>query len=170
MLSAPAMGTLVANVMKFSVIICILIIFFSCRNDRTKKISDEKYFYTKYLNGKIDTNFINKVSLHQLPDTLIAKEVFVFNNKSHIIRKYTSDNHAAIDGGALCFELDSLGIIFSKSTTWNSYTRLHSTNYSIENILNTAIEIIILNDNLSCYDYRAVFGPEKINFTKPNFE
>ena len=122
------------------------------------------------MNGKIDTNFTDKVRYHQNLDTMIANEVFLFNDKAHMIRKYSSDNHAATDGGALRFELDSLGIIYSKSTTWASYSRLHSTNDSINLLINYALEAIILNGNLSCYDYRKVFGPEKIEFTIPKVD
>jgi Trm5-related predicted tRNA methylase len=41
-----------------------------------------------------------------------------------------------------------LGIIYTKSLTWKSYTRLHSTNDSINDLIEIALEHIILNQDL----------------------
>lgn len=156
--------------MKITLLISLLALLFSkCGYESIMTVKD-KYYYINYINGKIDTSYTDNVRFHQIPDTMIANEIFIFNDEPHVIRKYTSDNHSATDGGSLRFELDSLGIIYSRSTTWASYTRLHSTNDSINLLINYALEAILLNGNLSCYDYLEVFGPEKIKFTIPKAE
>ena len=155
--------------MRITATIFSLLIFFGCRNDRNKINSDkDKYFYIKNVRGIIDTTFIDKIGFHQLPDTLIAEEVFLLNKNFHVIRKYTNKNHIkSFDGGVILFELDSLGEIYSCSTTWPSYSRLHSTNDSIESLINYGIEAILLNENLCCKNFEEKIEPEMILFTPP---
>ena len=98
-----------------------------------------------------DTIAFDKIDRHDPKDTLIASQDFEMNGKSHLIKMFTSDLHAPTDGGVLAYELDSLGIIYSRSTTWYSYRRLKSTNDSINATIDAAIENILLYPNLSCY-------------------
>ena len=82
---------------------------------------------------------------------------------------YTSDNHASTDGGQLMYELDSFGIIYSRSTTWRSYVRLQSNNDSINSLIGAALETILLYSKLSCYRH-SLPSMETIQFTPPKTE
>jgi hypothetical protein len=152
--------------------IFILTIFFACDNTTKKNESEILFFYVgSNHNGsyKPDTLTSDKIERHDPRDTLIAYQDFEFNGIIHLIKVFTSDLHAPIDGGQLSYELDSLGIIYSRSTTWYSYRRLRSSNDSINSTIDAAIENILLYPKLSCYQYDLIFK-ETIKFVAPTTE
>jgi len=143
-----------------------------CNNSIDKKSVDNKFFYTSFHKGrkyKTDTLSQNKIKRHGSEDLLIADQYFEFNGGMHLIQMFTNDLNAPIDGGVLFYELDSLGIIYSRSTTWYSYRRLKSSNDSINSIIEAAFENILLYSKLSCYQPELTFK-ETIKFTPPTIE
>ena len=123
----------------------------SCVRQPEKKQTILKFFYKNTHSDKLDTITATQISRHEQDDTLIAEQIFEFKTKSHIIRMYTSDNHAPVDGGQLMYELDSLGIIYVRSTTWFNYDRLESNNDSINSLIDASLETILLYNKLCRY-------------------
>ena len=123
----------------------------SC-NRQEQKYKATLLFYYRYTNGETrDSVTITQISKHKMPDTLISEQSFEFKGNPHFIRMYTDDNHAPHDGGHLVYELDSLGIIYGRGTTWRSYTMLQSNNDSINALINAGLGTILLYDKLRCY-------------------
>lgn len=120
-------------------------------NDKAKK--ETVFFYTSPKISKAYIEYIKaeQVERHNPKDTLIAFLNFTVGNRRHFIDVYTNDFYAPEDGGVLLYELDSLGVIYGRSTTWFNYRRLHSNNDSINEIIDVALEHIILRPQLHCY-------------------
>jgi hypothetical protein len=132
-------------------VLFILLSLTSC--DRITEIPkvEEILFYTvsttkDFKTYNSDSVKIDLIKHHDLKDTFLVQSMFELNGKVHWINLFSNHNSAPIDGGYLAFELDTLGIIYMKSTTWNSYSRLKSTNDSINDLITIALEKIILND------------------------
>ncbi|MGY2132525.1 hypothetical protein ACW9KT_09865 [Hymenobacter sp. HD11105] len=129
----------------------------SCLISCDKLIDKEKkeivFFYTSPTISKADTEYIKveQIKRHNPKDTLIAYFNFALGERRHFIDVYTSDFYAPEDGGTLLYELDSLGVIYGRSTTWFKYSRLQSNNDSINEIIDVALEHIILRPELHCY-------------------
>ncbi len=81
---------------------------------------------------------------------------------------YSSDNLAPIDGGILKYTCDSIGIIYSRPTTWRSFRRLYSNNDSINDLVNTAFGYMLMRKSLRCFycDDRFTHIPEEISWEK----
>jgi hypothetical protein len=70
--------------------------------------------------------------------------------------KFISEN--GNDGSGLYYYVPELGIIYSKSITWKTYKRLHSSNATIDSSINAYIDFILTDQNLMAA------GEESINF------
>jgi hypothetical protein len=136
--------------------IFILSAFFlgSCGESQIK--SERKfYFYHTVLDRHgfsfTDTlSFANKVR-HDEKDSLIYRYNFQFNNGWHTIQVLTNDFYAPIDGGYISYTLDSIGIIYRKSTTWYSCEWIRTNNDSINTIIDAAFGNILMHQELSNY-------------------
>ncbi len=142
---------------KVLMISLLLLLITSCTSKMDDQKEEEVLFYTvsttrdfrTYTSDLIPMDSIWK---HDENDTLLAHCWFELNGKVHWVNLYTNHPYAPIDGGYLAFELDTLGIIYAKSTTWKSYSRLKSTNDSINDLITTAFEQILLNDQFHKID------------------
>lgn len=158
--------------MKKLLFVFILICFISCNNVSIKKQGEDLYFYTgsnqtgSYV---LDTLTFDKIERHNHEDSLIASRKFEFKGNMYLIKMFTSDLHAPTDGGRLFYELNELGVIYSRSTTWYSYKRLKSNNDSINSLIGVAIENILLYPELSCYQRDLIFT-ETVKFVPPTVE
>ncbi len=137
---------------KLIIIAFCLISMISC-SIKTKKASQITKFYTISTNNyfeqrKTDTIFQKDIQQHKVTDTLFQQYVFIIDKERHFINGFTNYPHAPPDGDYVSYELDNLGIIYTKSLTWKSYTRLHSTNDSINDLIEIALEHVILNQDL----------------------
>lgn len=143
--------------MKTTLYILILILLASCSDKKT--ITEKTIFY--YLinsDGKNngDTVKYEEFNFIGAGDEQVAKGYFSYNKKEHSIKVYTSDNQAPIDGGRLYYTLDSIGTIYSRSTTWWTSLRLQSNNDSINDLINAAYAHILMKPSLHCYQCRQV--------------
>jgi hypothetical protein len=129
-----------------------MLILISCSHTSKKQtFENEHLFYNiiskdgslKYYSQGVN---IENVRKHKKDDILLEQFAFELNGKYYGISKYRSGNHTGVDGGYISYELDNLGVIYIKSTTWNSYSRLKSTNKSLDDLITIALENIILND------------------------
>lgn len=138
----------------------IPLIFVSCSQEKKEK-SDELTFHYVINNHDsrriyLDTVTIENLRHHDSRDSLLEQFRFKTNGESHFISLFSNEHYAAIDGGSLIFELDTLGIIYSCSTTWFSSVRLKSNNDSINELVDIAIDNCLL---------RSV---NRIDFESPN--
>ncbi len=148
--------------MKILNALLILLCITSCDSAERVKKSDEILFYfhtTKqnFTTYNSDTVKIEDIQQPDKNDTFLVQSRFELNGKRHWINLYTNVLYCGVDGGYLAYTLDSMGIIYMKSTTWNSYGRLKCTNDSINEIINVALENIILNQNFHDIDLRKLY-------------
>ncbi len=131
---------------------CAFITFVSCNSSNKSAIKKELYCYRntdkngEFLSRKFKRGNIKK---HHDLDILLEESNFIFNGNRHVIRIYTNSFHCPIDGGRLVYELDSLGIFYSKSTSFYDYAVLMSTNDSISKIIERGLENIIFYSEIT---------------------
>jgi hypothetical protein len=136
-----------------------------------KDIELPKAAYVGYNhNGTMRTDSLtyDKIKQHDPLDTLIASTEFTLNGHAHLINIWTSDLVAPMDGGSVYIELKDLGVIYYRSTSWYSYRRLKTSNDSINYIIDTAIDNVVLNFTL---DYQpGQLTKNKIDFQTPRVD
>jgi len=142
-------------------ILLFFLSFTSCESENNLQKDKEILFYTISTNKNYNTYISDSVDIysikkHDVKDILLAQKKFKLNGERHYISLYTNYPHAPIDGGYLAFELDTLGIIYTKNVTWYSYSSLKSTNDSINNLIHVALENIILNDEFHAIDFSKI--------------
>jgi hypothetical protein len=159
--------------MKLVFTVLILLLAASCRSDVNSEKKEEVLFYTVSTTQQSQTYIsdsfnIKEIDRHDPEDTFLQQYPFEVNGKNHWINLFTNEPYAPVDGGYLAFELDTLGIIYAKSTTWISYSRLKSTNDSINDLITKAFEIIILNDKFHNIDLSEIRAKRKtVSFLPP---
>ncbi|MCW3083775.1 MAG: hypothetical protein JWP12_1141 [Bacteroidetes bacterium] len=124
--------------------IFILAFLFSCTREKGKNQKTDRFYLIS--NCKQDTTFILKLLFDTAHLNVIAAKDFAESDKKNgfggRVIKLTNEP-APVDGGMVCYFTRDLGIIYTKSTTWPCYTRLHSTNDSIEKRINDYLERIL---------------------------
>lgn len=131
----------------------LLIVLVSSCSDKLPHKKEDKLYYLMASDRRdyIDTISYKDFQQYDSLDRFIAEDHFILNKTNHIIKAFTSDNHAPIDGGRFYYTLDSIGIIYTRSTTWPVSIRLSSNNDSINDLMNAALGRIILKPLLHCY-------------------
>lgn len=122
----------------------------SCGNPDKIKIKNPDKFYL-FVSRNCDTVYIDKPNFDTANLTIVKTQDFndfcSRNKFSGLVIKMTNQP-APVDGETEYYFTPDLGIIYSKSTTWLNYTRLHSTNDSIENRINQYIDHILTRPDL----------------------
>lgn len=135
--------------MKTTILIFIVLTMASCYRDNSTEHKFEGFYFVK--NCSHDTEFLKHPSFDTTNLTVITIRNFLGSTensfKGQVIK--LTNVPAPIDGGVIYYLTTDLGIIYSKSTTWPCYQRLHSTNDSIENRINQYLEHILLWTDLS---------------------
>lgn len=134
-----------------------MLLITSCDSKENTQKEQDLLFYTittnkDYYKYYSDTLKIEKIKKHDIHDTLLKQSMFKLYGETHWISLYTN-LQSPTDGQFLAFELDTLGIIYVKSTTWKSYSRLKCINDSIDNVITVALENIILNNEFHNIDF-----------------
>lgn len=154
----------------------ILILGLSSISCQEKKTTPEiKFWYSYHAHNDkeftSDTFEINKIKQPNQDHSFIASKPFTCKNKGYGISMFTNEPNAPIDGGIIYYELNHLGVIYSRSTTWFSYSVLKSNNDSVNNLINVAVQNILLYEDLRCFDVSSLYKfRKKINFTPPSLE
>jgi hypothetical protein len=149
--------------MRQFLIILTIYVFVSCDRSAEIKLKEPlKFYYFTYSHYTKDPDSLNKIYWHNSQDSLLASAFFETDGISHKIRMFTSDFYSDIDGGGLSYELDSIGIIYDRSTTWHSYGRLHTNSDSLNAIIEVALENIILQQSLHCYQCQDYYDRKPI--------
>ena len=128
-----------------------LLTMLSCSHSSKNERQKELYFYRNtHQKGEDSSSYFKRVKIkkHQPIDDLLAQSDFIYNGMKHTIRLYTNYFHCPIDAGRLFYELDQLGIIYSKSTSFYDYAVLKSTNDRINKIMERSLEHIFFDPKL----------------------
>ena len=156
--------------MKLIIFILTTILIYSCVDKKPYEKKIELYYLINSDRSNTpDTIKYSDLNSIDTADKFIAQEYFFYNKKEHNIKAFTSDNHANTDGGVFYYTLDSIGIIYSRSTTWWTYISLKSNNDSINNLVTQALEQILLRPKLHCYQCGQLFE-EEIKFIPPELK
>jgi hypothetical protein len=137
------------SVFVFFVVLCFLI---GC--SKTEKSNNISKFYILNSEERPSTDSVPFLNVPQFDslDLFLAANNFVYNGVKHKICAYTSVNHAPVDGGRSYYLLDSVGIIYLKSTTWPISMRLSSNNDSLNDLISQAYSNILLKPLI--YNFR----------------
>jgi hypothetical protein len=134
-------------------IILSLILFVRCNSPRTESRVDKFYYLFYKRDGRIDTVKYDKSYAQSATNFRhLFDGHFQYNKTEHLIRFYSNDDIAPVDGGELFYTLDNFGIIYSRAISWPNYARLQCTNDSIADLISVAINNIVSNPNLHCYN------------------
>ena len=147
----------------------LIISLFACSSKKTSNKKD-KLFYISYSRKTESYDTVPYSNLNSVykNDTLIHQEAFYYNGINHVINMTTNEFTAPCDGGAIAYKLDDIGIIYLKSTTWYNYLRLKTDNDSLNNLIDRAIENILLYKNFTCVKLDTIkINRKEINFVRP---
>lgn len=164
----------IGEFMRVLSLIFIILLNSSCDTNGDIKKSDDIYFFyqttTKdFYKYNSDTVKIDKIQQPDIKDTFLLQSMFELNGETHWINLFTNYLKCPIDGGYIAYTLDTMGIIYMRSTTWKSYSRLKCTNDSIDNIINIALENIILNQEFHDIDLSKLYDNHHRAFINPLF-
>lgn len=125
-------------------LLAILLLFLSsCKEDEKPK--SEYYYVTNMPNGlhqMIDSVPMPYIDTSGMSRVYVSKDIFTERK----VVKLISDSE--IDGSGLYYYVQGIGIIYSKSVTWKTYMRLHSTNRLADSTINSYIDFILTDPNL----------------------
>ena len=153
--------------MKLITFIVLIFSLASCQNKSHDKKIDRLYFLHTC---RDDTTFLKNPSFDTIGLRVVARKDFADHRSgrrfyARIIK--LSNEPAPIDGGEIYYLTDDLGIIYKKSTTWPCYTRLHSTNDSIEKRITERLEHILSNQDFLIEGENLYYNGEAIKVTPP---
>ncbi|HQV39784.1 MAG: hypothetical protein IPO60_12075 [Flavobacteriales bacterium] len=86
----------------------------------------------------MNTDTLATLRHHNERDRLIRQVTFSLHGQAHVVAGYT-DDYAPTDGGSFWLELDSLGTIYSHSTTWPGFGLVRSNNDSVNQLITMAL-------------------------------
>lgn len=160
--------------MKYLIIITTIAFLYctSCNNSKQKVNDEDLFFYTscqtRYNHFPRDTFSRENIRFHRQGDSLVKSLDFKLNNKTHHLRMFTTifNNNIGTDGGGIFYELDSIGIIYSKNDYSCFYHRLRSTNEEINHSIDVALENIIAYPSLQNIN-QLLPKEETINYLEP---
>lgn len=127
-----------------------------CCGNPVKKDNPKELFYYRntYENGDVNTSFFERLKIlkHKKSDVLIEEKSFILKGNRHTIKMYTNYFNCPIDAQRIYFELDSIGIFFTKSIIYYDYSVLICTNDSINNIIERGLENVIFYNEFQLKD------------------
>ena len=94
------------------------------------------------LHQRIDSVPMPYIDTSGMSRVYVSKDIFTERK----VVKLISDSE--IDGSGLYYYVQGIGIIYSKSVTWKTYMRLHSTNRLADSTINSYIDFILTDPNL----------------------
>ena len=141
--------------MKVKIKLFLLILLLTACNENYYNKTSNKLFYISHNKNHdyYDTIPYLQSNNRSTNDSLIHQISFDYNGKRHILKMTTNEYNAGKDGGVIRYHLDDIGIIYTKSTTWYSYSRLKSDNDSLNELIDRALENIILHKEFTCVEF-----------------
>jgi hypothetical protein len=119
-------------------LIGILLAFAACRQPAPRTIS---FFGTvnKGRGHRDHTDTLTVLRHHNERDSMVGITTFSLGGEEHVVEGYRDDHCQPVDGGSFWLELDSLGMIYSHSTTWPGFMVVRSDNDSINELITMAL-------------------------------
>lgn len=156
--------------MKRAYYILTILALYSCGQPLNQETGLLAYYVGYNHNGTMRTDSIafDRIKKADRADTLIGLTEFTLRGRDHKLSMYSSDLVAPIDGGSVYLELQGLGVIYYRSTSWLAYRRLETNNDSINEIIRTAIDCAVLHPDF-CYEPGQLFK-KSIDFETPEVE
>lgn len=142
------------NYLKSIVVLCLMFILSNCKkSERLREKEIYFYYLTCYQGVPLSTDTLKYEEVNRITsaDELIATEHFKYKEQYHIIKFYSNENTAPVDGGGLKYTLDSIGVIYDRAVWWPNFGRLSSNNDSINDLISTAFGYIMMKSSLRCY-------------------
>jgi len=135
--------------------IIILIIFLNSCNGKIHPLEDrvDEYYYISFLDELTDTIKINGILQPEDEFEPIDSFKYWINNMPIEIIKL-SNEPAPTDGGMVAYWEKSVGIFYQKSTTWEQFFRLESSNDSVNDFINNLYGLILLHYNFDSINSR----------------
>lgn len=127
---------------------CFILLLFSvgCNNHKQTTISQDYYYYTSHDQYGLDKDTTKIDSLDFNIKSYTNVYMKYFNDKFYV-RKYYYD-FGPSDTETLFYWSNNFGIIYSKNIYWGGFKRLHSSNDSIERIINRELSFILSSQSL----------------------
>ena len=89
--------------------------------------------------SKDHTEALPTLAKHTLRDSITGHASFNFQGVEHEVTGWTDDHYAPTDGGSFWLDLDSLGEIFGRSTTWPGFSVVHTNSDSVNQLISFAL-------------------------------
>jgi len=132
-------------------LISLFIILYSCNS--VSDVYEVKFYRLSYYTEKGENKLlkieVKEFDFHNIKDSLIFKKEILIDKQYHELRKYSNSSYSPMDGERITYELDSIGIIFSSSLSWNSLMKFKTSSDSINNIINRAMDFALIYSELS---------------------
>lgn len=141
------------NYIKALLMVVLILGANGCKKQLLKEKEPVRFYYLSYykFGSLADTIPYEDVNIIEEQDELLATEFFEYRKQFHTIKFYSSDNKAPVDGGDLKYTLDSMGVVYNRSTTWPNFRRLSTNNDSINDLISTAFGYVMMKSSLRCY-------------------
>ena len=129
--------------MKKLIPLFFLFLLFACTKHEPEKIKKDQLYFVSYRGAhKRDTTFIDKPQRVDTFSTFVSRVTFCnVDEFCGQVTKYY--RNGAIDNENIYYQTNDLGIIYSLNIDWKSYSRLHSTNDSIDRRISEYIDHIL---------------------------
>lgn len=133
--------------MKQILFIIISIVILSCADKKTELKNKDRYYFLNYSQNRpnVDTTYVD--TLWTKVDTTMQKVYTKNFDERFSVVKYAIYG-GPVDSQMLLYWTNDYGIIYYKNITWGGFSRLHSTNDSIDKILNFHCDFILSSQSL----------------------
>lgn len=133
--------------------VALVLVANGCKNERLKEKEPVRFYYLSYskFGSLADTIPYEEGFGIGEQDELLVTESFEYRKQFHTIKFYSSDNKASVDGGGLKYTLDSMGVVYNRSTTWPNFRRLSTNNDSINDLISASLGYMMMKSSLRCY-------------------
>lgn len=133
--------------------VALVLVANGCKNELLKEKEPVRFYYLSYykFGSLVDTIPYEEGFGIGEQDELLVTEFFEYRKQFHTIKFYSSDNRAPVDGGDLKYTLDSMGVVYNRSTTWPNFRRLSTNNDSINDLISASLGYMMMKSSLRCY-------------------
>lgn len=141
------------NYINTLLLVTLFFVTTGCREQLLKEKKSVRFYYLSYYEFRSLADTIPYEEGFGIgeQDELLVTESFEYRKQFHTIKFYSSDNKAPIDGGDLKYTLDSMGVVYSRSTTWPNFRRLSTNNDSINDLISASLGYMMMKSSLRCY-------------------
>lgn len=127
--------------------ILVSTIIFGCVDKKTDIKHKDRYYFLNYSQRRpnVDTSYIDSLWTSIDPT---MEEVYRKNFDQRFFAIKYAIYGGPVDSQTLWYWTNDFGFIYYKNITWGGFSRLHSTNDSIDKILNSHCDFILSSQSL----------------------